>query len=1106
MSDGQITIDVDVNGKGVTGLNNQLNQLEGSSSKADFSIKNLAVSMGLVKIASAAITKACSGIKAAFSTAISEGANLQQSLGGVETLFKGSADKVKKYADEAYKTSGLSANAYMENVTSFSASLLQSVGGDTEKAADVANMAMIDMSDNANKMGTNMQDIQNAYQGFAKQNYTMLDNLKLGYGGTKEEMQRLLADAEKLTGVKYDINNLSDVYNAIHAIQENLDITGTTAKEAAETLSGSFAAMKASLSNVLGKMALGQDIKPSLNQLAETTATFLFGNFIPMVGNILKTLPEAFVTFIKASIPYVKEAFGELLNSIGDKFPIFDRLFELISKNAQMIKLLASVIAGAVAGFVAFKATIGIMNNVKNAITGVKTAFALMKAAMLANPFAVVIAGIGALIAAFVYFYKTSDTFRNKVNDMASTLKAFLKPMDQVVTGLKLLAKGFIEMLTNGPGEKIAELRSQFIKLFPESLWQGMINFTGKINDMKLGIKAIGKIISGSIKNMSELGDFLEGAFSVKGEQSIMKIGKAIKNVTDAFKNLIKPTEKAGKSFDMVGIGIKILKTVILGMLGPVGFFIKVFELLAKALGGGDVNKGIDTIMSSFKGLAEGIKTFGPQLGKIFGTALQGILGAIANALPGIVSGALQVISGFISGIAQGLPSIVVSAGELIMAFTNGIVTLLPIIAQSAAQIIKALTDGILIVMPTIIESATTIITTFLDSIAEALPRLLEAGANLINALLQGITDQLPKLVENMATLIVTWLSELNNHLPDIIQAGFDLLINFLKGISNNIGKVTDEAISIIVNFVNAIGNRMGDIINAAVDLMINFLDGLSSRMPDIVEAGVTLIVSVLQGISNNLSRIVDAGTDLVVKCIEGIGNNLYRLVDAAADLVDKLVESIINFADRMWKAAIRLINGLADGIDNNKEEAREAVRRLVNSLGSAIVGDELWDAGTALMGGLLKGIKWGFEKVKGFVSGMADTIADLKGPIPYDKKVLIDNGSALMFGLKKGIVEGFENVRTLTSGMAAKLSKDFNFDDAFPNFNFTSPELALNTNMMGAANLGSQIVNNSNHAKTYSPTININIEHADLSNEQSIEETSQQLATLTERQTRGRL
>lgn len=233
---------------------------------------------------------AAAGIGKAIGAALSEGAALQQSLGGIDTLFKASAEKVKGFANEAYKTTGLSANAYMENVTGFSASLLQSLGGDTDKAADIANMAMIDMSDNANKMGTSMDSIQVAYQGFAKQNYTMLDNLKLGYGGTKQEMQRLLADAEKLTGVKYDINNLSDVYQAIHAIQENLDITGTTAKEAASTFSGSFESMKAAAQNVLGKLALGENILPSLQALAETTSTFLFNNFFPMVGNIMSGL------------------------------------------------------------------------------------------------------------------------------------------------------------------------------------------------------------------------------------------------------------------------------------------------------------------------------------------------------------------------------------------------------------------------------------------------------------------------------------------------------------------------------------------------------------------------------------------------------------------------------------------------------------------------------------------------------------------------------------------------------------------------------------------------------------------------------------------------
>jgi pblA len=275
---------------------------------------------------------AAAGIGKAFSAAISEGAALQQSLGGIETLFKDSADKVKGYANEAYKTTGLSANAYMENVTGFSASLLQSLGGDTNRAAETANMAMIDMSDNANKMGTSMESIQMAYQGFAKQNYTMLDNLKLGYGGTKQEMERLLNDAQKLTGVKYDINNLSDVYNAIHAIQENLDITGTTAKEAASTFSGSFESMKAAAQNVLGKLALGENILPSLHALLKTTSTFLFDNFLPMVGNIFSGLGLVLTEGIsQIASQLFGDAFGSaVFDQLARVTGIFETFFDMI--------------------------------------------------------------------------------------------------------------------------------------------------------------------------------------------------------------------------------------------------------------------------------------------------------------------------------------------------------------------------------------------------------------------------------------------------------------------------------------------------------------------------------------------------------------------------------------------------------------------------------------------------------------------------------------------------------------------------------------------------------------------------------------------------------
>lgn len=259
---------------------------------------------------------AAAGIGKIIKDSIDMGGALQQSIGGIETLFKDSADTVKQYAAQAYQTVGLSANDYMEQTTSFAASLLSSVSKDTNAAAQLANMAMVDMADNANKMGTDMQDIQNAYQGFAKQNYTMLDNLKLGYGGTQAEMQRLLTDAEKISGVHYDLGNLADMYSAIHVIQQEMDITGTTAREAATTLTGSFAAMKAAAQNVLGNWSTGADLTAPLQALTDTARTYLVGNLLPMIGNVLQGIPQV----IYGLVPEVVQTGTELLGSLAQGF------------------------------------------------------------------------------------------------------------------------------------------------------------------------------------------------------------------------------------------------------------------------------------------------------------------------------------------------------------------------------------------------------------------------------------------------------------------------------------------------------------------------------------------------------------------------------------------------------------------------------------------------------------------------------------------------------------------------------------------------------------------------------------------------------------------
>ena len=276
-------------------------------------LKTVGVALGAVAVAAgAAAVKLGKEVIAAY-------ADYEQLVGGVDTLFKDSSQEIQRYAANAYKTAGLSANEYMETVTGFSASLIQSLGGDTEKAAKYADMAITDMSDNANKMGTDMSSIQNAYQGFAKQNYTMLDNLKLGYGGTKQEMERLLADAEKISGVKYDISSYADVVEAIHVMQESLDIAGTTAKEAEATISGSVNALKSAVSNlIVGFGDADADMELLCNNMVDAFKTVV-ANITPVIENIVAALPtalDALLTAVGELLPTLLEAVTELFSQV----------------------------------------------------------------------------------------------------------------------------------------------------------------------------------------------------------------------------------------------------------------------------------------------------------------------------------------------------------------------------------------------------------------------------------------------------------------------------------------------------------------------------------------------------------------------------------------------------------------------------------------------------------------------------------------------------------------------------------------------------------------------------------------------------------------------
>lgn len=299
-----------------------------SGGKLGGALKTAGKAVGTAFIASSAAAGAALG--KITKSALENYASYEQLTGGIDTLFKDSSIQMQKYADEAYKTAGLSANAYMETVTGFSAAMIKSLDGDTAKAAEASNQAIIDMSDNANKMGSSMESIQNAYAGFSKQNYTMLDNLKLGYGGTKEEMQRLLTDAEKLTGKKFDISNFADITEAIHAIQTEMGITGTTAKEATQTIEGSVSSTKAAYQNLLTGLASGSDELPELVKNVVDGALSVVKNVLPEIKNIAEGIPTIITELATEIPPIITDLISTLIPVIiGSIPPILTTVLEV---------------------------------------------------------------------------------------------------------------------------------------------------------------------------------------------------------------------------------------------------------------------------------------------------------------------------------------------------------------------------------------------------------------------------------------------------------------------------------------------------------------------------------------------------------------------------------------------------------------------------------------------------------------------------------------------------------------------------------------------------------------------------------------------------------
>lgn len=811
MADGKVVIQIDMDGKSaqseVKSLKSSLLGLGESVNSMGSTFKSV-LGANLVSSAVIAGVNALTGaVKGAFSSTIDEGAKLQQSIGGIETLFKGSAGTVKNYAQQAFETAGVSANTYMENVTSFSASLISSLGGDTAKAAELANTAMVDMSDNANKMGTDMEYITQTYQSLARGNYAMLDNLKLGYGGTKSEMERLMKDAEKLTGEHYTVGDFADTVKAIHAVQESLGITGTTAREASTTLSGSFSSMKAAWTDFKGNLADGElDITPSLQGLARTTSTFLFGNFIPMITRVLSKLPEAFSTLmdsmgeelqrgLKQIAPNLDiDIVGAFKNIKAAAQMAFNPLFIFNFKSAlsnvgaalQSIWSTFNNVAGG-----GFSWTLTISNAISALMgtiaSGAKIVKKFMDSFSETGAMQQIKFAIDSVIGAWrALTYEVGDasiwsTLGTVVGNVAKVIAQVVQAIADFITRLDpSVVKGFTNVLVGG----IAGLSAFATGTKAVGTAAKGLSFIKSLNPFKAFKKNAEDGTNGAVEavtqSKSKLAQVLESIASVIKSVGV-SIGVAAKGIGTGLSNAF------------IGLGTA------LKLAGPANIIALGTAVGIAAVG---IGAGIGIIVASLTLLATqstGVSVIIQALGSAFATVATAIIGSFAQAIV-TVSGVLPVVTSALADLAP----LVVAVGVAIGATAPAITAL----GDAFTSILGTL-PPIITALGSAISQIAVAITPIVGIISGAFVQIVTVVSNAIVQIIQALAPFIPAITEMVVAVapVLSQIVEAFNNLISQISPIIDSIANLFKTLGEQISNILDSAKGVITGFGDAVRN-----------------------------------------------------------------------------------------------------------------------------------------------------------------------------------------------------------------------------------------------------------------------------------------------------------
>ena len=771
MADGYLNFDTKIN---ESGFNEGINKL-GSLGKSGLSVVSKAMTgaVAAVGTGAAAIVKSSLGVVD----------NMEQQVGGVETLFKDSAKTVIRNANNAFKTAQLSANDYMSTVTSFSASLLQGLGGDTAKAAEIADMAIIDMADNANKMGTNMQDIQNAYQGFAKQNYTMLDNLKLGYGGTQSEMVRLINDSGILNEKIEDLDNVTfdQMIQAIHKVQQNLGITGTSAKEASTTIEGSVNSAKAAWENFEAGVISANDLVDTFWTAAKNILNNL-GQMIPRLGKTGMDVVESLSGKIGDAVPQLKG----LTDSVGK---LADKLKNMSTDELMNLGKTAAVLAGAAPALGILGKSAGTCGVILNSLGDISGGVFAKLGKMPGN-----LKSLGASMKSGAkVFGNVKDAILLPFNDLAPKLTGVFQkalgtvstgPIGKIVSDFAEIPKGIISAFGKiGPG---------LAKTFPKAT-AALKSFGSSISS------TFGVIVNGA----KGFGSLLGGAF-----------GSVLPKVSGFGSQLMSYLGIIGNAF------VPILSKV-------AGFIPSFISLLNFGAVAAVVVAGLGLVYSQFGTQIDQIllmvQTKGPEIISNFGagitaalpglissgaTLILGLMNAITANLPSLISVSASIIATLVSSLGAQLPQLIPAAVQMILTLVESLISNLPQLITSGLQLMEGLAQGIANAIPQVAAKAPVIIGKLASTIITNLPKIVQTGVKIITQLAVGLVQGIPALLGKIPSMI----SQIKNAFTSVNwgSVGMNIISGIASGISSAVGSLISAATSAASSALDAIKSKLG--------------------------------------------------------------------------------------------------------------------------------------------------------------------------------------------------------------------------------------------------------------------------------------------------------